>query len=304
MPSLFDVEFDVTKIETGVEGLRVDSKYVPGCNWMVLKQDLLYNPIRNLMIAEVVDERLEQGWKPMIMCTEVDHLLLLEELLFSRGVNVSVLYGDMTNYNDADVLIGSAKKCGRGFDEKMFCKNWGGKHIDCIMIVDYVANSATLTQWIGRGFRVPRGERARVDHFVDNDSSVEKQWTKCLDVYTWMGAPIEDMYFEPADFIEEASNNVILKEFLESRDIRQQEKKVERTEKYKKTIYTRGYNNHKQSVQPQKITLPSAANTKYVYKQQPIKEGTVIATKKITSPNFKAMNESDPLAPLKKVIRK
>ncbi len=220
----FDVDFDVTKVQTGLSGLRVNSKYVHGCEWNTLKHDLLYNPIRNLMIVELALIRLSQGYKVMILCSEVFHAQLLHELFLDEGVDCTALYGNMKTYTDAMVLIGTAKKCGRGFDEESYCSNWGGRRINCIMIVDYINNPASLTQWIGRGFRE---KNPHIDQFIDDDPSIEKQWQTALELYKHMGAKVNVEAYDPSLFADAAAENETLLEYAELR----KEYEAEREEK-------------------------------------------------------------------------
>ncbi len=185
----FDVIFKVTKINTGIKGDRLPAKYTHGCDWLHLKQSLLYNDERNKLIGELVLIRLNEGFKIFILCTEVKHIACLYKLFISYHIDCDFLCGEKNNYKDSDVLIGSTKKCGRGFDEESFCDNWNGVRINCVMIVDYVNNTANLKQWIGRGFRA---EFPRIDHFVDNDRTIEKQWNECcLVVYKEFRADLD-----------------------------------------------------------------------------------------------------------------
>jgi superfamily II DNA or RNA helicase len=189
----FDVNFTVNKICTGLTGDRTPAKHTMGPDWLVLKQSLLYNEERNQQIVDVVDIRLNQGKKIMILCTEVKHVDILYTLLKEKfekddsNYTCDFLYGNKKSYIDSDVLIGGIKKCGRGFDEESFCKNWNRKRIDCIMIVDYLNNRTILLQCIGRGFR---SNDTIIDHFVDKDSTIEKQWNNCKKIYLELGADI------------------------------------------------------------------------------------------------------------------
>lgn len=197
----FDVKFSVNKICTGITGKRIDAKHTMGPDWLVLKQSLLYNPDRNNLIVDLVYIRLSEGKKIMIMCTEVDHVMILYELLSKRfsedtkkdalakSYTCDYLCGNKKSYKDSNVLIGGIKKCGRGFDEESFCDNWNGERINCMMLVDYINNETGLLQTIGRGFR---SLDPIVDHFVDKDSTIEKQWKNCAKIYSKLGADIEE----------------------------------------------------------------------------------------------------------------
>jgi superfamily II DNA or RNA helicase len=189
----FDVKFTVNKICTGITGQRTPAKHTLGPDWLVLKQSLLYNDPRNQQIVDVVDIRLNEGRKIMILTSEVNHVHILYTLLKEKfekddsGYTCDFLCGNKKSYKDSNVLVGGDKKCGRGFDEESFCKDWNGKRIDCIMIVDFINNRTILLQRIGRGFR---SNDSIVDHFVDKDSTIEKQWNNCKKIYLELGADI------------------------------------------------------------------------------------------------------------------
>lgn len=182
---VFDVDFTVNKINTGISGTRVDSKYTQGIEWNTLNKSLLYNPVRIELACQFIALRVEQGRKPMVLCTENKHAKAIYEQLILDSVNADWFYGNRKSYEDSDVLVVGTKKGGRGFDEENACKDWKGKRVDCVIIVGFVNNETNLTQWIGRAFRA---KNPIVDHFVDDDKTVEKQWRNMCEVYKWMGA--------------------------------------------------------------------------------------------------------------------
>jgi hypothetical protein len=199
----FDVKFNVTKILTGIEGELVPSEHIQGNDWNTLKKSLLYNDRRNRMIVEIVKMRLDQARKIMIICTEKKHVVLLAELLDQANIDVDTLYGTKRDYIDSDVLIVTAKRGGRGFDEENFCNNWGGKRINDILIVDFVKNDADRTQWIGRSFR---DDDPLIDQLVDNNQTCMRQWDAAEKMYRWMGAKITEVEMAMEETSEEVSS--------------------------------------------------------------------------------------------------
>lgn len=190
----FDVDFKVVKVLTGIEGTLVPSKHTKGNDWHTLKKSLLYDMHRNSMIVQLVLIQLEENRKIMIVCTEVDHAKILYKLLSKRNVDCDYLYGSKKkSYKDSSVLIGTAKRCGRGFDEESFCSDWNGVRIDCVMLVDFVKNDVDRTQWIGRAFRA---KDPVVFQLVDNNNTMANQWKAAERMYLWMGASIEECELE------------------------------------------------------------------------------------------------------------
>jgi len=189
----FDVEFTVNKVLTGISGERRDAKYTRGVDWPVLKRSLFENPDRTSLACSLAVYRVSQGRKPIILCTENNHAKSIYDLLFANKASVDWFYGNKKSYVDSDILVAGTKKAGRGFDEENACPQWKGKRFDCAIIVGFVKNETLLTQWIGRVFRA---KDPIVDHFVDDDKTVNAQWLEMLDVYTWMNATIKEMRFE------------------------------------------------------------------------------------------------------------
>ena len=201
----FDVKFKVTKILTGIVGELVPSEHMYGNDWNTLKKSLLYNDRRNRMIVELVKIRLQEDRKIMVICTERKHVELLCKLMLEENIDVDTLYGTKKGYQDSDVLIVTAKRGGRGFDEENFCKDWGGKRINNIMLVDFVKNEADRTQWIGRGFR---DVDPMIDQFVDNNQTTFRQWDAAEEMYSWMGAEITTCEMEMEDSSDETSDEI------------------------------------------------------------------------------------------------
>lgn len=181
----FDVDFTVNKVCTGIRGTRVDAKYTRGVEWNTLNKSLLYNKERIALVCQFINARVTEGRKPMVLCTENNHAKQIHEHLVANGIDSDWFYGNRKTYKDSDVLVVGTKKGGRGFDEENACKDWKGKRVDCVIIVGFVNNETNLTQWIGRAFRA---NNPIVDHFVDDDPTVEKQWINMCEVYRWMRA--------------------------------------------------------------------------------------------------------------------
>lgn len=192
----FDVKFKVKKIATGITGTRQKAKYTRGVDWLMLKQSLLYNDERNARIVSLVKIRLSQGRKCMILCDEKKHVKLLHTMLVAEGIDCDWLCDNKKTYKDSRVLVGGVRRCGRGFDEESFCPDWKGERINTLIIADFVKNETRLIQWLGRVFRC---KDPIVDHLVDDDKTVQKQWDEMKrTVYDVLGAEIEELSLVPA----------------------------------------------------------------------------------------------------------
>jgi len=167
--------------------------------------------------------------KIMIICTEVDHVLLLGEMLRRRGIKCDTLYGKKKDYKDSDVLVTSAKRGGRGFDEENFCKKWGGKRINNVIIPDFVKNNADRTQWIGRCFR---DEDPVIDQLVDNNQTTMRQWDHAEKMYTWMNAEIDEYELEGnADEDAELDKDIEIDKLRELAAVVEKERATRKKEK-------------------------------------------------------------------------
>jgi hypothetical protein len=189
----FDVKFTVNKVCTGIKGHRQDAKYTRGVDWPLLKRSLLDSPERTALICSLALLRVEEGRKVMILCTENAHAESIFNTLDANGASADWFYGSKKkSYVDSDILVVGTKKGGRGFDEENACPDWGKKRIDCVMIVGFVNNETDLIQWIGRAFRA---KDPVIDHFVDDDKTINAQWINMSETYKWMKATIQELHF-------------------------------------------------------------------------------------------------------------
>lgn len=188
----FDVDFDVAKILTGITGDEIPSEHTRGCDWNTLKHSLLYNPKRNKIIVDVCRIYKEQGKKMMIICTEIKHVKILHQMLTEAGLDNDYMCDDKDTYEDAPgrILIGTAKCCGRGFDQQSACPNWCGERIDWVLFADFVNNDADRMQWAGRAFRTKN--TPVIAQLVDRNPTIQRQWKNAEKMYLSMGGKIQE----------------------------------------------------------------------------------------------------------------
>ena len=69
------------------------------------------------------------------------------------GPSVSTLYGSQKKYSNADILIGTTKKIGTGFDEANACSDFKGKPSNVLVMVNTCKEWQTKDQFFGRIMR-------------------------------------------------------------------------------------------------------------------------------------------------------
>ena len=74
------------------------------------------------------------------------------------------------SYDDADVLITTYSKGGRGFDEESGCRNWGGRRIGLGILV---SSTKKIEQPAGRYLRA---DIPVIFDIVDNQKNIKAHW--------------------------------------------------------------------------------------------------------------------------------
>ncbi len=176
------IPFKYSKIITGCKAKRVKNVQ-DNTDWSILIQSLLYSKRRNAIIVNLVIKLLmERQRKIIVFTSEVDHVIQLNSLLLASGVtSCDYLTGDKSKYQDSMVLVGNIQKCGTGFDEEMYCDNFGGRRIDTCIIATSFKDTALLAQVIGRTFR---SDDPHVYHMVDSDPTIARHWRECSQWYS------------------------------------------------------------------------------------------------------------------------
>jgi hypothetical protein len=130
------------------------------------------NQERTAMIIQLVLDNLDQ--KILIVTKHVERAKILHQwlgyYLQQTGKTVSILVGNTKSYQDADVLITTFSKAGRGFDEESGCLNWGGRRIG-MGILD--ASTKKIEQPAGRFLRA---DIPVIFDIVDNQKNLKEHW--------------------------------------------------------------------------------------------------------------------------------
>lgn len=137
---------------------------------LVEKLDLI--PERNQLILQLVLDNLDQ--KILILTKHVQHAQnlhgWLSHNLKSFGKTASLLAGNIKEYDDADVLVATLSKAGRGFDEESGCRNWGGRRINVGILA---CSTKKIEQPAGRFLRC---DIPVIFDIVDDHKNLKKHW--------------------------------------------------------------------------------------------------------------------------------
>jgi len=176
--------FFVLKISTPYTVTDV-AKTTRGISYIDLMHKICSLPERLNIILQLVLNNCNE--KILILVLHVEFVELIHgalEYLFKeqkKNKTVSKYYGKMDGYYDADVLVGTYKKLGRGFDQKGKCKpiicpltghsqGWDGRRFNLLILG---ASTLKVEQLAGRAFRsaIPC-----IVEIIDDHDNVRKQW--------------------------------------------------------------------------------------------------------------------------------
>ena len=157
IPTKFEIEPQV-----GPRGIVFDN---------VVKQ-LDANQERNLLIIQLVLDNLDQ--KILIITKHKEHARNLHQWLGHYlqfyGKTVSILIDNMKKYDDADVLVTTYSKGGRGFDEESGCHNWKKRRFGMGILG---SSTKKIEQPMGRYLR---SEIPVIFDIVDNQKNLKDHW--------------------------------------------------------------------------------------------------------------------------------
>lgn len=127
---------------------------------------------RNLLICNMVLHNLME--KIMVLTMHVPHAQymhnILNTILSPYGKKAALLCGNVSSYDDADVIVATISKAGRGFDEKEACNKWNGKRINMVILC---TSTKKIEQIAGRVFRA---DIPVVVDIVDNHTNLKSHY--------------------------------------------------------------------------------------------------------------------------------
>ncbi len=142
--------FNVVLYNTGCD---VDIPYTRfgDPDWTNLVNRLCKDEERNQLIVDIIKGNLQH--KILVLTLRQEHVSVLHDKLVSLSISCDYMTGRKKKYNDSKVLIGTVKKIGTGFDEKMSCEDFSGINIDLLIIAISIKSTGLLQQVSGRVFR-------------------------------------------------------------------------------------------------------------------------------------------------------
>lgn len=183
--------FPVKCYHTGVQP-TIEKTWVKGeerTNWHIYIKSLYYNDFRNLIILHLILENPDE--KILILTGEKKHVDVLFDLI-SPHKKCSKIYGNMTEYSDCQVLIGTMSKIGTGFDEENFCADFSGEKLNMMIYVSSTKDPNVFKQNFGR---VTRSDKPMLVCLQDDASISKNHWQNCRNVVVPMGGLVDHVHF-------------------------------------------------------------------------------------------------------------
>lgn len=216
--------FMVIKFSTG---RTYEVKYnAQGADFGDLTSHQEKDDIRNSQCVELVSNNPHR--KYIILVRRKNHVIALQKMMKSAGVDCATLYGGEKSYSDSQVLIGTLSKLSVGFDEENNCRNFLGRKSDTLILLSSIScrfskkeieerkNFKDVAVWEQVKGRIMRSSRPIIVYFVDNHPTVEKHFkgTKGMINYTngvikeVVANPEEPLLLpEPGEFLEDEEDD-------------------------------------------------------------------------------------------------
>jgi len=145
------------------------------------KHDIIWNSViekldnieeRNKLIIDIVLNNLDQ--KILILTKHKLHAInlytKLKPLLNEHMLGISLIIGNINEYVDGQVIIGTFSKIGVGFDESETCIDWKGIRLNMLILA---STTRKIEQFAGR---VLRSDVPVIIDIVDNMSYMQNHW--------------------------------------------------------------------------------------------------------------------------------
>lgn len=190
-----DPNLMITMIQTSYEP-EIEYNAKGDIMWSTMVSSLLMNEERNDMIANLIVECVTvNNDKVLVLTDRKFNPEILKNAILEKNdiITVSEMYGSMSSYHNADVLLATKSKLGRGFDEATFCLDYDDIRLNVLIIAVSVKSNTSLRQFIGR---VQRSNNPRVYFLVDDHSIHRKHWSLCKKYYEQQGARIFEIETE------------------------------------------------------------------------------------------------------------
>lgn len=179
--------FNVTRYNTGVD-IEIPVDYAGTPNWNELVNLMCEDIYRNTLIIELIKTYYTKH-KILILTARKNHVLLLHKLISELGIKCDYMTGKKKAYSDSNVLIGTIKKIGTGFDEESACEDFDGIRISRLILAVSIKKKSLLEQVAGRVFR---SDFPELDYLIDDNNISIKHFTKNIDWFISRNGTIKE----------------------------------------------------------------------------------------------------------------
>lgn len=155
-------------------------------DWTSMATDVMNIWERNIMIRNLC--LLHRDKKILVLCKRKDHVEILVDLLSKAGEDVGSYYGNARSYYDANVLVATISKAGRGYDDKQVSRSFDGRRFNMIILVMTMKDA---DQAIGRGLR---GTSLLLYVLVDDNPTMKNHADSIMRLNAKRGATITEDY--------------------------------------------------------------------------------------------------------------
>lgn len=166
---------------------KVDSIYNKKAtlDWMAMSQVVANIYDRNLLIRNLCLMNIDK--KILILCKRKEHVETLVSMFNDVGLDTATYYDKDKTYFDANVLIATYSKAGRGYDDKNTSASFDGRRFDMIILTMTMKNA---DQAIGRS----RNNYYKVYLLVDDNPTMKNHASDIKNTNAKRGAKIIEDY--------------------------------------------------------------------------------------------------------------
>lgn len=180
--------FNVYRINTGCD-VQIPRNRFNDPDWNALVGLLCSDEYRNGLILDFVKMNAVHH-KILVLTQRKEHVISLCKRTNEMGIRSDLMTGNKKKYNDSQVLYGTVKKLGTGFDEKAACQDFNGIRIGLLIICISIKSLACLEQVAGRAFRA---DFPNILYFIDDNPIMERHFEKGVKWFISRNGTIHDM---------------------------------------------------------------------------------------------------------------
>ena len=147
-------------------------------NYDQLVKDSYANPLRMQILLELLKRNV--GYRTMILTAFKERCQTIFNEVSALALPCDYVNGDKKEFQPVDILIGTNKKVGTGFDPLASSNDPNLKHYQIVIMDFSIKKYAVLTQSAGRAMR---SQHPVIIHLVDNNPIYENHLKKNLNYY-------------------------------------------------------------------------------------------------------------------------